>query len=134
MYELLVLDVGGVCVDRAGRSDPAATELVDAARERGIVVAVLSNELDEASADALPPVDHVVACNTGIQKPDRRAFQRVLLLTGTDAAAALVVDDSADNVRGAEAAGAAALHFDPDDRSASWAAVRAALGLAGHQA
>ena len=50
-----------------------------------MAVAVLSNELDDDTVETHPvlrAVDHVVACNTGIQKPDRRAFQRVLLLTG----------------------------------------------------
>ena len=107
--------------------------MIDAANRRGITVAVLSNELDDDTIETHPllgAVDHVVACNTGIQKPDRRAFQRVLLLTGIEAERTLVVDDAEDNVRGAEAAGTAALHFDVDDCAASWAAIRAELGLA----
>lgn len=133
MYELLVLDFGGVCVDADGSTDPEVIDVIAAARERSITVAVLSNELDDdtiAVHPVLRSVDHVVACNTGIQKPERRAFQRVLLLTDVDAEQALVVDDADDNVRGAQAAGTTALHFDVDDRSRSWAAVRSELGLA----
>ncbi len=133
MFDLLVLDFGGVCVDADGASDPAAVDLIDAAHGRGMAVAVLSNELDPATVASHPVlrvVDHVVTCNTGIQKPDRRAFQRVLLLTGIEAGRTLVVDDSPDNVRGAEAAGTTALRFDPADRAGSWAVVREALGPA----
>ena len=130
MYELLVLDFGGVCVDADGTTDPAVVDLIDAARRQDVTVAVLSNELDAstvASHPVLRAVDHVVTCNTGIQKPDRRAFQRVLLLTGVEAGRTLVVDDSPDNVRGAEAAGTTALRFDTADRAGSWAAVRETL-------
>lgn len=132
MYELVILDFGGVCVVADGTRDLAASDLVEDARNDGIVVAVLSNELDDRTVTdepVLQAVDHVVACNTGIQKPDRRAFQRVLLLTGAAAEHTLVVDDSTDNVRGAEAAGITALRFDTGDRARSWAAVRGALGL-----
>ncbi len=131
-YELLVLDVGGVCIDEEGATDPTVAGVIDAAKERGLTVAVLSNELDNATIATHPllqRVDHVVSCNRGIQKPDRRAFQRVLLLTGIDADRTLVVDDAGDNVRGAQAAGTTALHFDVDDRAASWATVRVELGL-----
>jgi len=131
---LLILDFGGVCVDPAdpARVDPAAELLVTDGQRLGISVAVLSNELDDrtiATTPLLGLVDHVVSCNERIQKPDRRAFQRAMLAAGVEATDTLVVDDSIDNVRGARAAGAAALHFDLDDRTGSWSAVRRAIGL-----
>lgn len=132
---LLVLDFDGVCFDRSRREiDPEAIGVVDDARRHGIVVAVLSNELDDATIASTPlldDVDHVVVCAAGIQKPDRRAFQRVMLHAGIDADRTVVVDDSEVNVRGAAAAGASALAFDVEDRAASWTSVRRAVGLTG---
>ena len=131
--ELLVLDFHGVCFDpRTGDIDPAAVELVADIEALDIIAAVLSNELDDhtiASTPLLQQMDHVVSCTAGIQKPDRRAFQRVMLLASVDASRTVVVDDSPDNVRGAEAAGARVVWFDADDRAASWARAREGLGL-----
>ena len=130
---LLILDFDGVCFDRSRHEiDPDAVALVGDAQRHGILVAVLSSELDDttiATTPLLDEVDHTVVCTTGIQKPDRRAFQRVMLLTGIDAHRTVVVDDSEVNVRGAAAAGATAIAFDVDDRAASWTSVRRAAGL-----
>ncbi len=131
--ELLVLDFHGVCFEpRTGEIDPTAAQLTADAEAGGIATAVLSNELDDrtiASTPLLQQVAHVVSCTTGIQKPDRRAFQRVMLLASADAARTVVVDDAPENVRGAEAAGATAIWFDRTDRAGSWTRVRRSLGL-----
>ncbi len=130
---LLVLDFDGVCFDPTARDiDPAAADLVRDARAVGIGVAVLSNELDEHTRTTTPlldDVDHVVACTTGIQKPDRRAFQRVMMIADVSPERTVVVDDRDANVRGAEAAGARAVLFDLGDRAGSWTAIRRAAGL-----
>ncbi len=135
MRRLLILDYDGVClscVDPAHPTiDPEVSELIRYARQAGITVAVLSNELDDHTINNTPmlrSVDHVVVCSAGIQKPDRRAFQRVMLLTGIEASNTVVVDDSRDNIRGAAAAGAVAVHFDATNRRRSWTAVRSELG------
>jgi 2-haloacid dehalogenase len=134
---LLILDFSGVCtrspaeiverpdepVERAG-----AIELVRAARAAGVTTAILSNELDPAWIDAHPvlgEVDHVVACSDNrIFKPDRRAFQRCLFLSGASANATVVVDDETDNVNAAAALGMDAVLFDTSDPATSWQQVR----------
>ncbi len=132
--ELLILDFHGVCLDpRAGTIDPVAKAVVSECSPLGLPVAVLSNELDGHTIQSTPllqQVDHVVSCTTGIQKPDRRAFERVIRLVGVAPEHAVVVDDQPINARGAQAAGAASIWFDVDDREASWASVRRAIGLA----
>lgn len=141
--ELLILDFAGVCTPSAseliadGSSPssiairPECEAIVNAAQASGITVAVLSNEISTdwiCSVPFLEVVDHVVACSDNkIYKPDRRAFQRVLLLTGTEAEHTLVVDDEVDNISVATSLGMRALHFDTDDVDGSWRRVRAAI-------
>ncbi len=128
MIELLVLDFDGVCtfsaselVDRAGVTlaatvRPQAEEVVTLAQERGVAVAILSNELSRGWIDDVPllgAVDHVVCCSdNGIYKPDRRAFQRCALLAGVLPEQTLVVDDHPDNVTVAASLGMEAILFD----------------------
>lgn len=143
-YDLLVLDYAGVCTpshaEFAQRSTLATSEtderpgclpVIRLAHSLGLTVVVLSNEIDPAwieRSSALSAVDHVIACtDNGILKPDRRAFQRALLLTNCAADRSLVVDDAIDNVRGAQAAGLTAILFDTTDADASWASVTQAL-------
>ncbi len=143
-YDLLVLDYGGVCTmsqgELANRTAPMSLAdaervqclpVVLAAQAAGITVAVLSNEIDRSWAEQSPvlaQVDHVLPCaDNGIMKPDRRAYQRVLLITGCTADRALFVDDDADNVRGAQGAGLATLLFDTSDPAASWAQIEQSI-------
>ncbi len=139
---LLILDFDGVCTPSAAEhgcdevvrelaTRPEADDVVADAQRRGIVVAVLSNELDPAWIDELEllqTVDHVVNCaDNRVFKPDRRAFQRCTLLTGARADETLVVDDQPDNVAVAQSLGMMAVLFDPSDAATSWAAVAAAM-------
>lgn len=142
--ELLILDFAGVCT-------PSATELIEAgdnatteiivdegamnivrfAQEADVTVAILSNEISRGWATTVPllaEVDHIVACSdNNIYKPDRRAFQRCLLLSGAPAERTLVVDDEADNVTVAASLGMRTVLFDRSNAERSWDLVRQAL-------
>ena len=146
-YGLLIVDFVGVCTaplgDLARVADaasaavpvhPQAESVIQSARAAGITVVVLSNDLPEATIKATPLLavttdDTVSLANSAITKPDRRAFERVMLTQRVPADRTLVVDDSIDNVRGARSAGTAVLHFDPSNPRRSWDTVRAELGL-----
>jgi HAD superfamily hydrolase (TIGR01509 family) len=141
---LLILDFDGVCTynhreivsNEIGVSDiqnlirPGVSELINMAQARGVVVAVLSNDLPPSWVDELEllqRVDHVVICSdNGILKPDRRAFQRCLLLSGIEAENTVLVDDHADNVTVAGSLGMEAFHF---DAGFAWTPVMEALGV-----
>lgn len=144
-FDVLVLDYGGVCTLAHGeflvRTDTDDTHTdgertgalgsVRQAHRLGMTVVVLSNEIDRswtARSPTLSSVDHVLACtDNGILKPDRRAYQRALLVGGCTADRALFVDDDIDNIRGAEAAGLATIHFDTADPARSWAEIEEAI-------
>jgi putative hydrolase of the HAD superfamily len=147
-YDLLILDYAGVCTlshaEIVASSQPADDRQIERAEGLAVVrwaqaagtkVVVLSNEIDRAwipNSPLLSTVDSVLACtDNGILKPDRRAYQRALLLTGCTAERALFVDDDLDNVRGARGAGLDAIAFDTNDPRASWAVVASACGLTG---
>jgi putative hydrolase of the HAD superfamily len=141
-YDLLVLDYGGVCtmshrelVDSpSGTLDIERSECVPvvlAAQAIGMQVAVLSNEIDRAWIEhsaVLSQVDHVIPCgDNGVFKPDRRAYQRALLVSRCTAERALFVDDDLDNVRGAQGAGLASMLFDATDPVAAWSLIHAMI-------
>lgn len=143
MARLLVLDFHGVCTfsdaeliernvdpgDVEACVRPDVAEIVDTAQTLGIEVVVLSNELDPGLVEVLSllkQVDRIVLCaDNGIYKPDRRAFQRCLLLTGAVVEQTLVVDDGADNIAVAASLGMETVHFDGDS---SWGPVTDWIG------
>lgn len=143
MIELLVLDFAGVCtlapselnapVLLAESVRPQCVEVVKAAQTAGITVAILSNEVSREWAESVPllrQVDHVIACtDNGILKPDRRAFERALYVSGKTAEATLLVDDHEDNVRVAASIGIQTVHFDVADADRSWKQVAQLLEL-----
>lgn len=145
-YELLIVDFVGVCTapfaDLTRTADhtsaavpvhPQAVSVIQSARAAGIAVVVLSNDLPEATIKATPLLaaidDTISLANSAITKPDRRAFERVMLAQQVPANRTLVVDDSPDNIRGARSAGAKALHFNPSTPRHSWKAIQTELGL-----
>lgn len=145
-YKLLIVDFVGVCTaplgDLARTADPTsavvpvhpqAESVIQSARATGIAVVVLSNDLPQATIEATPLLsaidDTISLANSAITKPDRRAFERVMLAQQVPANRTLVVDDSPDNIRGARSAGATALHFNPSTPHHSWKAVQTELGL-----
>jgi FMN phosphatase YigB (HAD superfamily) len=130
-FRAVALDWGGVC-ERATGVDPFASRFVVTARARGLVVVVLSNELDPAripDEPALAEADHVLSlASSAIAKPDRRAFLRAARLADIDPTLWLAIDDHQQNLAGAEAAGMRALPFDGADPATSWAACFEAIG------
>ena len=145
-YGLLIVDFVGVCTaplaDLAQTADPAsatvpvhpqAESVIQSARAAGIAVVVLSNDLPEATIEATPLLaainDTISLANSAITKPDRRAFERVMLAQQVPANRTLVADDSPQNVRGAKSAGATALNFNPSTPHHSWTTIQTHLGL-----
>lgn len=145
-YELLILDFVGVCTapladlaQTADHTNPAvpvhqwAESVIRSARAANIAVVVLSNDLPESTIEATPllaATDATISlADSAITKPDRRAFQRVMLAQQVSADRTLIVDDSLENIHGAQSTGATTLHFDPSTPHHSWKAVQTELGL-----
>ncbi len=131
------IDFEGVCTPSSNEliANPGGLEalrselpsVIARFRDRGTQIALFSNEFDRCWIDEIegfPAFDHIfVGSDNRIFKPDRRAFQRVLLTVGCDAHLCLVVDDDETNCRVARSIGCQAIHFDPADVASSWAAV-----------
>ena len=93
------------------------------------LVAFLSRELVERS-DFLSSFDVLLdESETGVAKPDPRAYDQAAAAMGLDPPAIVFVDDDPANVAGATAAGMAGVHFDVADPAGSFARVRRRLGL-----
>lgn len=136
-FEVVVFDFDGVCTPTSGEFiassralaplRPMLSSVIAALRALGSKVALLSNEFDRqwiSDIADFPDFDHVfVGSDNRIFKPDRRAFQRVLLAVGCDPQGCLVIDDDDTNCHVAQSIGCHAICFDPTDVVASWAAV-----------
>ena len=93
------------------------------------LVAFLSRELVERS-DFLSSFDVLLdESETGVAKPDPRAYDQAAAAMGLDPPAIVFVDDDPANVAGATAAGMAGVHLDIADPAGSFARVRRRLGL-----
>jgi len=93
------------------------------------LVAFLSRELVERS-DFLSSFDVLLdESETGVAKPDPRAYDQAAAAMGLDPPAIVFVDDDPANVAGATAAGMAGVTFDIADPVGSFARVRRRLGL-----
>ncbi len=151
---MLLLDYGGVCtlsarecvaahdgdggsstVSEQGATRPECRSVVAKARAAGVCVAILSNEIDRSWATSVPlldEVDHIIACSdNGLLKPDRRAYQRALMVTGASADQVLFVDDEPVNVAGARAVGIEAMLFDVDRAADCWAEIAQRVKVGG---
>ncbi len=99
---------------------PEALAAIDAAKQQGHQLAILSNELDlfygSDFRSRLPFLDDFEsicdATYTGILKPDARAYLQCCRQLGVEPAACIFVDDQRRNIQGAEAVGMQAVHFD----------------------
>lgn len=143
---VVVFDFNGVCTPshREFLSDSSgaipqlrpglATTMVEI-RDRDLVTVLLSNEFDSdwlSTIDGFPEFDHVLlGTDNGICKPDRRAFQRVALITGHRAEECLVIDDDEANLASAESIGCRVVLFDTYAPASSWTRVLAACSAAG---
>jgi putative hydrolase of the HAD superfamily len=116
---------------------PEGRDLVADARAAGLrtglltakLVAFLSREV-VARSDLLSSFDVLLdESETGLAKPDPRAYHQAAAAMGLDPAAIVFVDDDPANVAGADAAGMAGAHFDIADPAGSFDRVRRRLGL-----
>ena len=116
---------------------PEGRALVGQARAAGLrtglltskLVAFLSRQVITRS-DLLSSFDVLLdESETGLAKPDPRAYDQAAAAMGLDPAGIVFVDDDPANVAGATAAGMAAVHFDITDPAGSFDRVRRRLGL-----
>jgi putative hydrolase of the HAD superfamily len=121
----------GLAVRPEGRA--LVTDARVAGRRTGLLtsklVAFLSREV-VARSDYLSSFDVLLdESETGVAKPDPRAYEQAAAAMGLDPAAVVFVDDDPANVAGAEAAGMAGVQFDIADPAGSFDRVRRRLGL-----
>jgi len=116
---------------------PEMVALVDQAAAAGVRTAMLSNDLTTFHGagwvDEVPFFGRIGpffdAASLGARKPDPVAYSAAVERLGLPAGEVLFVDDLAENVTGAEAAGLPAVLFDITDPAGSTARVRKQLGL-----
>ena len=115
---------------------PEAPGLAADARAAGLrtglltskLVAFLSREV-VARSDFLSSFDLLLdESETGVAKPDPRAYEQAAAAMGLDPAGIVFVDDDPANVAGADAAWMIGVHFDVTDPAGSFARVRRQLG------
>jgi len=115
---------------------PKMVELILRERAAGRVVGMLTNDLSafhgpewKQRISVIGHFDFIVDGSvTGFLKPDPRAFHLALEAFGNPEPEDVVfVDDQRINVRGAEAVGLTAVHFDPTDPTGSFERIEAAL-------
>ncbi len=115
----------------------SCSDVVDRAQQQGVSVSVFTNDLSAfhgpewaEKIELLQRIDHLVDCShTGILKPDPRAYERALTVTGFDANQVLFVDDQPLNVKGAQDVGIDAIWFDVAAADVAWKQVAARVGL-----
>ena len=116
---------------------PQAQPLVADARAAGLrtglltskLLAFLSREVVERS-QFLSSFDALLdESETGVAKPDPRAYTQAATALGLDPAGVVFVDDDPANVAGADAAGMTGVHFDITDPAGSFTRIRDRLGL-----
>jgi putative hydrolase of the HAD superfamily len=106
---------------------PEVAIVINEAKEKGLKLAILSNELDmfygkelRSTLQVLQNFDTIVdATYTGILKPDPRAYVLALDAMRLSKAECLFIDDQKRNIDGALAVGLACVHFDVMNPSAS---------------
>jgi putative hydrolase of the HAD superfamily len=115
---------------------PGAQATVEHALRTGVGVSVLTNDLRAFHGDEwalgiplLQQVDHLVDCSdTGVLKPDQRAYQRAVTTIGVPADRMLFVDDQPLNIEGAANAGMQTYWFDVTNADAAWDELRTLVG------
>ncbi len=116
---------------------PEARDAILRAKEAGLKLAILSNELDlfygvefRKRFPLIELFDVIVdATYTKILKPDPRAYEQVLAEVGLDRADCVFVDDQKKNIEGAEAVGLPYVHFDVTRPADSYAQALKMLGI-----
>ncbi len=116
---------------------PQARDAILKAKEAGIRLAILSNELDlfygvefRKRFPLIELFDVIVdATYTKILKPDPRAYEQVLAELGLDRQNCVFVDDQRKNIEGAIAVGLPHVHFDVTRPAESYARALEMLGI-----
>lgn len=116
---------------------PEARDAVLKAKQAGLKLAILSNELDlfygVAFRKRFPLIELfdviVDATYTKILKPDPRAYEQVLAELGLDRRNCVFVDDQKKNIEGAIAVGLPHVHFDVTHPAESYAQALEMLGI-----
>jgi len=125
----------GACPDKVIR--PEARRALDAAKQGGKHVAILSNELDlfygggfRQQLPFLAAIDLIHdATHTGVLKPDPRAYRACVDDLGLAPEECVFVDDQPRNVDGARAVGLQAVQFDVRDPCEGYTRALALLGI-----
>jgi len=123
--------------DPATAMRPEALSAIAKAKQAGVRLAILSNELDlfygrdlREKLAFLKDFDTIIdATYTGILKPDPRAYAFVTDALQLDAAQCVFVDDQLKNIRGGEAAGMRTVLFDVRNPGQSYATALSLLGI-----
>ncbi|MEX3764614.1 HAD family hydrolase [Paraburkholderia phenoliruptrix] len=116
---------------------PAIVKLIRRARANGIVVGILSNELELfygpeflSRMSVLKDMAAIVdATHTNILKPDPRAYEMAVAALKASADEVLFVDDQMRNIAGAVKAGLQVQYFDLRDINGNIAAIATRLNL-----
>ncbi|TMV04414.1 HAD family hydrolase [Brucella haematophila] len=116
---------------------PEARESIVKAKQEGIKLAILSNELDlfygvefRQRFPLIELFDVIVdATYTKVLKPDPRAYEQVLAELNIDRADCVFVDDQKKNIEGAEAVGLPHVHFDVTRPAEAYARALTMLGI-----
>ena len=116
---------------------PEARDAILAAKDAGLKLAILSNELDlfygvdfRRRFPLIDLFDVIVdATYTKILKPDPRAYELVLAELGIDRADCVFEDDQRKNIEGAEAVNLPHVHFDVTRPAESYAQALRMLGI-----
>ncbi|MET0188547.1 MAG: HAD-IA family hydrolase [Pseudonocardia sediminis] len=116
---------------------PEAAALVDAARAAGHPVGALTNDLRAFHGDGAMSTHPLIAAfdvlvdgsDTGVLKPDPRAYAIAVDALGLPASEIVFVDDMPWNIAGARRAGMIALELDLTDPGEVFGRARTELGL-----
>jgi putative hydrolase of the HAD superfamily len=116
---------------------PEGRDLVADARAAGLRAGLLTSKLVAFLSRAVVERDGFLSSfdvlldesETGIAKPDPRAYDQAAAAMGLDPAGIVFVDDDPANVAGATAAGMVGVRFDVRDPAGSFGLVRRRLGL-----
>jgi putative hydrolase of the HAD superfamily len=116
---------------------PQARDAILKAKEAGIRLAILSNELDlfygvefRRNFPLIELFEVIVdATYTQVLKPDPRSYELVISELGLDRKNCVFVDDQKKNIEGADAVGLPNVHFDVTRPDESYAQALSMLGL-----
>ena len=100
--------------------DLALVNFIKELRAEGIPVGLMSNNIPELQKELqdLNLIQHftevVLSANIGIMKPDPGAYEAILRKLNATSHQAIFIDDSLENIEGAEAIGMKGIHFSPE--------------------